>query len=463
MSYLTPEFAIVFVAFLCLYWGLQRYVSAQKSLLLLASYGFYALLDWRFAFILLIYSSLVSLFAMAMQSRPEARRVWLALGVTASLLNLGVFKYYEFFRVQVQFAFDQAHLGWVIPPLDILLPVGISFYTFQAMAYLIDVGRGKAATASVFDTMLYLSFFPTLLAGPIGRPQGLLHQMQNTQPRKIQNPDVAMLLIISALAKKVWLASWLAEHWVNPLFANPDAWHGLELVLGMYAYALQIYLDFSGYSELVIALAMLLGYEVLANFNQPYRADSLRDFWRRWHISLSTWIRDYVYISFGGNKGSWWRTQFNLLAAMLLSGLWHGVSLKYLVWGGIHGVGMIGQNIWDKICPWRMPAWLGAVLTFHFVCFAWVFFRADSALDAWHYLAGLGRYSVPLQLNIVFGFGFMALMFVFWHYSTRVREGLLVLMGRIPWYIKPLPFAAAVQLIILLAPSGIPAFIYYQY
>lgn len=463
MSYLTPEFAFVFAAFLCLYWGLQRSVSLQKSLLLLASYAFYGLLDWRFALILLAYSAVVSLCAAGITARPEHKRIWVALGVTVSLLNLGVFKYYEFFRVQIQFALDQAQLQWIIPPLDILLPVGISFYTFQALAYLIDLGRGKAASASVFDTMLYLSFFPTLLAGPIGRPQGLMQQMQSLERRQIQDADAAVLLILSALAKKVWLASWLAEHWVNPLFANPDAYHGLELALGMYAYALQIYLDFSGYSELVIALAMLLGYQVLPNFNQPYRADSLRDFWRRWHISLSTWIRDYVYISFGGNKGPWWRTQFNLLASMLLSGLWHGVSLKYLVWGGIHGAGMVLQNSWDKVCPWRMPSWLGSVLTFHFVCFAWVFFRADSALDAWHYLAGLARFSVPLQLNIVFGFGSMGLMFVFWRFSNQLRNYLLNFMRSMPWFVKPVPFAGFVQLIILLAPSGIPAFIYYQY
>lgn len=463
MSYLTPEFAFAFVAFLLLYWSLQRWLSSQKILLLLASYGFYGLLDWRFAAILFIYSSVVSVCAGQIAARGPQQRRWVALGVTISLLNLGVFKYYEFFRVQIQLALDQGHLAWIIPPLDILLPVGISFYTFQALAYLIDLGRGKAQGASFFDTLLYLSFFPTLLAGPIARPQTLLLQLQSSEPRKVQDADAALLLILSALAKKVWLASWLAEHWVNPLFANPDAYHGLELWLGMYAYAMQIYLDFSGYSELVIALAMLLGYQIVPNFNQPYRANSLRDFWRRWHISLSTWIRDYVYISFGGNKGSWLRTQFNLLSSMLLSGLWHGVSLKYLVWGAIHGAGMIGQNVWEKVFPWRMPKWLGAILTFHFVCLAWVFFRADSAVDAWHYLAGLGHTGVALQLNVLAGFAFMVLMFLFWQFSNPLRELVLRRMRGVAWYWKPLPVAAAVQMIILLAPSGIPAFIYYQY
>ncbi|WP_028454134.1 MBOAT family O-acyltransferase [Chitinilyticum litopenaei] len=468
MSYLSPEFAIVFLLFLLVYWGLQRWVHAQKTVLLLGSFGFYALLDWRFAAILLVYGALVTLCAQRIATTPAKRRHWLIAGIVLSVGNLAAFKYYDFFRDQVQAVMDGLSLGWVLPPLDILLPVGISFYTFQAIAYLVAVGRDGEKPASPFDTLLYLSFFPSLLAGPICRPEGLLRQLQSGEQRHVLEADLALLLILSALAKKIWLASWLADAWVNPLFANPDAYHGLELLLGMYAYALQIYFDFSGYTELVIALALLLGYRLPQNFNQPYLAVSLREFWRRWHMTLSGWIRDFVYIPLGGSRHGWWRTQLNLFAAMVISGLWHGASIKYLVWGALHGGGMVAQNGWEALrarhqrLP-QLPPWLALVITFHFVCLAWVFFRADSASDALHYLAGLGNFKPMLQLNVVGGFVFAGLCFAFWRYSNALRALLLARLRRMPWYVKPLPLASLVQCIILLAPSGVPAFIYYQY
>lgn len=468
MSYLSPEFALVFIAFLLLYWGLQRWVQTQKVLLLGASYVFYGMLDWRFALILLLYSGVVMLCAHQMAASADRRKLWASLGIVASVANLGVFKYYDFFRDQMQTLMDGMHLGWVLPPLDILMPVGISFYTFQAIAYLVGIARGKDQPAGALDTLLYLSFFPSLLAGPICRPEGLLRQLQSSEKRQVLEADVALILLLSALTKKIWLSSWLADAWVNPLFANPDAYHGLEILLGMYAYAMQIYFDFSGYTELVIAMAMLLGYQLPKNFDQPYLAVSLRDFWRRWHITLSTWIRDFVYIPLGGSRGSWGRTQLNLFVAMVVSGLWHGASLKYLVWGALHGGGMVVQNAWDALQsrrarPWAMPAWLAMLLTFHFVCLAWVYFRADSASDATHYLASLANFSPKLQLNVLGGFAFVAACFAFWQYSNRLRALLLSGLRRLPWYVKPLPLASLVQCIIMLAPSGVPAFIYYQY
>ncbi|MBE9608444.1 MBOAT family O-acyltransferase [Chitinilyticum piscinae] len=468
MSYLSPEFALAFTAFLLLYWGLQRWVQPQKWLLLAASYLFYGLLDWRFALILFLYSGVVMLCVQGMARSQTYRRHWTAGGIAASVVNLAVFKYYDFFRDQMQTLMDGLHLGWVLPPLDILMPVGISFYTFQAIAYLVSVAKGKYVPAKPLDTLLYLSFFPSLLAGPICRPEGLLKQLQSTETRHVREADLALVLLISALTKKIWLASWLADAWVTPLFANPDAYHGLELLLGMYAYALQIYFDFSGYTELVIALALLLGYQLPQNFNQPYLATSLRDFWRRWHITLSSWIRDFVYIPLGGSRAGWGRTQLNLFSAMVISGLWHGASIKYLFWGALHGGGMVVQNAWDELqrrraTPWHMPEWLAMVITFHFVCIAWVYFRADSAWDATHYLASLGHFSPRLQLNVLGGFAFVAACFVFWRYSSRLRDRLLAGLRRLPWYIKPLPLAGLVQGIIMLAPSGVPAFIYYQY
>lgn len=482
MSYLSIEFALAFLLFLALYWGLAPRPHWQKIWLLIASYAFYLSFDMRFAAILAIYSIGIIGFSRWIahanpSSSPAIKISPLRRPITWALLfavgNLAVFKYFEFFRESAQQFLQHIGLSLFIPGIDILMPVGISFYTFQSITYLVALHRGERSSAAPLDTLLFLSFFPTLLSGPICRASGpgaLLTQLESTQRRHILAPQQALILVLLAVIKKVWLASWLAATWVNPLYTNPGDYHALELLGGLYAYALQIYLDFSGYTDLVTALALLLGYHLPKNFNAPYLARNPREFWQRWHISLSSWIRDYVYIPLGGNQLGWMRTQINLTIAMLLSGLWHGASLNYLAWGGLHALGVVAANIHDKLHPSCTPSSPSALrngisifFTFHFVCLAWVFFRADSFDLALVYLEGLTNITSPLRLNIV---GLLALMvpgFYLLAHGQRLQSRLEGGLARLPMVWQPVLLASAVALIVAMAPPGIPAFIYYQY
>lgn len=463
MSYLSPEFAVFFLAFLVFYWSLVKWNRAQKVALLAASYGVYGSLDLNFALTLAIYSLIILLLFEAVGQWPRARRVLVGIGIAASVANLAVFKYFDFFREAIQSGADAMGLGWALPAVDILMPVGISFYTFQSIAYLATVGKGEREPADWLDSLLYLAFFPTLLAGPICRPKVLLTQIEDGAPRRIENPNLAIWLLFSALVKKVWLASWVADAWVKPLFANPDAYQGPELVMGMYAYAVQIYLDFSGYSDLVIAMAMLLGYRLPDNFNYPYLARNLREFWRRWHISLSTWIKDYVYIPLGGNRHGWVITQCTLLASMLISGLWHGASWKYLIWGAMHGGGVIALNVYQKLGGKALPGFISGFITFNLVCLAWVFFRADGWQEAVNYIAGFVRFDAPLHMNVLAGLILLALFFVFLVFSERVVNKSVAVLDRTPLILRPFVLAGLVLVVTLLGPSGVPAFLYYSY
>ncbi len=466
MHYLSPEFGLVFVGFLWLYWrlGSTRGVQAQNLVLLAASYLFYCSFNWRFAFLLLNFSLVILALAQAVHGHNGARRRWpMIVGVVLALINLGIFKYYNFFREEVLALLTPFFNGASLPVLELVLPVGISFYTFQGLAYLISVGRGECKPAKLLDGLLHLSFFPTLLAGPICRPNELLVQIQSPDERKIAAPEVAILLIISALVKKVWLSAWLAEEWVNPVFANPDAYHALELLCGLMAYAWQLFFDFSGYTDVVTALALLLGFSLPVNFRQPYLATNLSDFWRRWHITLSRWIRDYVYISLGGNRGSWQRTQVNLLIAMVLSGFWHGASITFVVWGLWHGLGLVAQNSWHKISSLRLPDAIAQWLTFAFVCFGWLLFRAEDWDSVTTYVAGFSRWDTLPGLNWM---GLLAAMVVFFMLARRAEpmmEKSAAVLRMLPWWGQGISLAAIALLIMELAPAGMPGFIYFGF
>lgn len=464
MNYLSPEFAGAFIVFFALYWSLRLWPTLQKGVLLLASYAFYVALDLRFALILLFFSLWVLGLAEFIRRPDGSRRNWIAgLAMGGAAINLLVFKYFNFFRESLQAALHQLGLLWTLPALDILLPVGISFYTFQGIAYLVSIAKGERDPAHPLDGLLYLAFFPTLLAGPICRPQQLLTPLESKQPRQIESVDLACWLIVLAIAKKVWLASWLANSWVTPVFANPEAFHPLERLAGIYAYALQIYFDFSGYTDIVTAVALLLGYRLPANFDQPYRASSLKEFWQRWHISLSSWIRDFIYIPLGGNRGGWWRGQCNAFVAMLVSGLWHGASVTYIVWGAWHGFGLFVQNAWKRFVNIPLPTWLGGLITFHVVCLGWLFFRADDWATAKAFFAHDGRLFHHPHGNLL---GLLLSVGIYLWVAPLLPKATATLLkglGLIPWWIKPLILVPAVLLLLHVAPAGMPGFIYFSF
>lgn len=352
MIFPTVQFAAFFAVVLPLSWALMPRPRLWKPFILLASYVFYGYADWRFC-LLLAASTLVNQAAAigAAAARRDGaesrRRAWVTAAVVIDLGLLGVFKYLDFLVGSVDSALDSVGLGVPLPVLQIALPVGISFFTFQAISYVVDVGRGKADLASWVDFAVYEAFFPHLVAGPIVRAREFLPQLRTPRdPRSV--PTVAALFLVAGgLFKKVVLADLIATRLVDPVFDSP-AHSGGETLLAIYGYAAQIYCDFSAYTDIAIGVALLLGFRFPQNFDRPYAATSLQSFWRRWHMSLSRWLRDYLYIGLGGSRRGRRRTYVNLALTMVLGGLWHGASWTFVAWGAVHGGGLAVERWWRE-------------------------------------------------------------------------------------------------------------------
>ncbi|MFD1259418.1 MBOAT family O-acyltransferase [Entomomonas asaccharolytica] len=392
--------------------------------------------------------------------------LWLAIAIVAAIINLCFFKYFDFFRVQVQAFITGLGIDYAIPGIEILLPIGISFYTFHSISYLVSLKKKEISIPSAVDFALFLSFFPSLVAGPINRAKDFLPQIQVTQPREIGNYNQAFVLILLALIKVLCLNTALADNFVDPVFANPSSYHSLDILLAVYAYALQIFFNFSGYTNLVTAIALLLGFRLPINFNMPYFAHNLRDFWQRWHISLSTWIRDYIYIPLGGNRQGFSRTQVNLFTAMTLSGLWHGASFTFIIWGMIHALGVvllnIGDRYWGRDRLSQLSIWLARFITFHYVCFAWIFFRSVTLSDATEFLAAFAHNftGVALNTNVILYFALLLIVFFVYPLLAKLPDLLIKLLDKIVWIFLPIVWIIILLLVLTTAPAGIPNFIY---
>ena len=416
MFFDSTAYVVFLIGVALLYWPLS--FRMQNHLLLAASYFFYAWWDWRFLF-LMAGSTLVD-YAIALRLRhssdEQVRRILLIVSLALNFGFLGVFKYFNFF------ADSMVHLTSLLGLHDIpmslwrvLLPPAISFYTFQEVAYIVDVYYRKLEPAdSLVDYALFVSLFPHLIAGPIQKPSHLLPQVQQPRTWDPAKAFDGVLLILEGLFRKVVIAdncALVANAAYGGHFGIPDT---MSVLLGTYAFAWQIYGDFSGYSSIARGSAQLLGFHFMVNFRQPYLAQSLQDFWRRWHISLSTWLRDYLYISLGGNRRGPTRTYFNLMTTMLLGGLWHGANWTFVVWGGIHGAGLSverflfgGRAGFLADARTFLGVWARRILIFHLVCLGWIFFRVSSFHAAWEQLAGLGHwrwipeYGIALQFLAV--------------------------------------------------------------
>ncbi|MEP7120804.1 MAG: MBOAT family O-acyltransferase [Byssovorax sp.] len=364
--------------------------------LLVLSYGFYAAWDWRYL-PLIFGSSTVDFFlarAVHREDRVGPKRLLLLITVALNLGFLGFFKYWNFAADNVHALLALAHgTAPTTSAFRVLLPpVGISFFTFESMSYVVDVYRGELVPhRSYFRYLLFVSFFPHLVAGPIVRPRDLLPQLERRPSLTREDGGEALFLIAVGLVKKLVLSDQLAQNLVDRVFERPTSFSSLEVLCAVYGYAAQIYCDFSGYTDIAIGSALLLGVRFPKNFDSPYKAEDLSDFWRRWHISLSTWLRDYLYIPLGGNRGSgWmgWKTYRNLMLTMLLGGLWHGASWTFVFWGFLHGLGLVVTRLWQRRAASAPrldhPVYkaICVVLTFHYVCLAWIFFRAKTFADA---------------------------------------------------------------------------------
>ncbi len=411
MLFNSIEFLIFFPIVVTAYFILAP--KYRWILLLLASYYFYMCWDYKYI-VLVIFSTLVDYFAgllMYRTEKPRLRKLWLAASLTTNLGLLFFFKYFNFFGETVNFFLDRFNIFAEVPAYDLLLPVGISFYTFQTLSYTIDVYRRQQTPEFHFGRFaLYVSFFPQLVAGPIERSVNLIPQFREVYKFEYQRVKEGILLMVWGFFKKVVIADRLAEY-VNLVYNNPTDHGGLQNVIATFFFSFQIYCDFSGYSDIAIGAALIMGFRLMTNFRRPYFALNIREFWQRWHISLSTWFRDYVYISLGGNRVVKWRYYYNLFITFLISGLWHGAEWTFVIWGALHGFYLVFA-IWTGKFRTSANKWLGIarheglykftqiLVTFILVFFAWIFFRANNTSDAFLVIKNIFNFSGNHALNL---------------------------------------------------------------
>jgi len=413
MNFATFTFLWFFTFVFLLYWAIRNR-SWQNVLLLGSSYFFYAWWDWRFAWLMIVSSVIDYVAARAIanarnrskigDSEPNTNgsgRLWLIISLVANLGLLGTFKYFDFFSTQFAAMFEMFGYEVSAVTLNYVLPVGISFYTFQTMSYTIDVYKGQAQpTRSILSYFAYVSFFPQLVAGPIERASHLLTQFDTPRRFSTEQASEGGRLILLGLAKKIMIADNVGIH-VNTVYAAPQHYSGIDLAIASVMFAMQIYCDFSGYSDIARGTGKMLGFDLMVNFRSPYLSRSVSEFWSRWHISLSTWFRDYVYIPLGGSRCGRWRIAFNIMVTFLVSGFWHGANWTFIAWGFLHGLAVLPSVVFRKrgqrpestarSWPARTLLGLGATMTTCIlVTVAWVLFRAQSISDAWLILSRIG-------------------------------------------------------------------------
>ena len=392
-----------FIVFLAVVFGLDqalgRRATLRKRMLLGASYYFYMCWDWRFAGLLLLCTATTYIAGrrIAAARDAKARRVWLGMAVTLGLGTLGAAKYLDFFITNLGALLALVGLHVDLELLNLALPIGISFYTFQSLSYVVDVYRGQQAPCRRFgDFALYVAFFPTLLAGPITRASQLLPQIESATPTAPAQAEAGWVLVLRGFVRKMAFADVLAAHLVDPAFANPSNYSSLFLVVALYAYSLQIYMDVAGYTDIARGMARMVGFELPVNFDRPYMARSVSNFWQRWHISVSTFFRDYVFIGLGGSRRG--HVYLNVMLTFLAIGLWHGAGWNFILYGALHGSAVCIER-WRRGAraassgPWRLA--LQMLLTFHFIALSRVFFRAPDAGEALAYGRALLHFGGP--------------------------------------------------------------------
>ncbi|MGB9625709.1 MAG: MBOAT family O-acyltransferase [Phycisphaerae bacterium] len=400
MAFNSLCFAVFFTAVFVVHWACAPFRRLRLLFLLAASYFFYMSWDWRSAGLLAGSTVLDFCVGLALSRvrREGYRRVLLAVSVCGNLGVLATFKYCNFFLDNLQSLLGALGIASAPIHLHLLLPVGISFYTFQTLTYTIDVYRRRLQpTRSLLEYAVFLSFFPRIVAGPITRASEFLPQLRRAASFDDDRTLWGLLLVFRGLFKKIAIADVVAGAFVNPVFDSPESFGTAANLLAVYAYALQIYCDFSAYSDIAIGCGKMLGLELPVNFNRPYLAISARDFWSRWHISLSTWLRDYLYIPLGGSRGGAWKTCRNLAITMLLAGLWHGAAWTFVLWGAFYGAWLMAEH---ALGTGRTGAGLSfrarllrRVITFHLICFGWILFRADGLHTVWAMLRQIGTFS----------------------------------------------------------------------
>jgi D-alanyl-lipoteichoic acid acyltransferase DltB (MBOAT superfamily) len=479
MLFPTPEFAVFFFLVFIAAWALRNRNEWRKALLLAGSYFFYGWWDWRLMSLLAGSSAMNYLAGLLISGNSDdrIRRRIVAVAVTLNLGVLGIFKYYNFFIDSLTDVLVAFNIQRDMPFLEILLPIGISFFTFHGISYIVDIYRRHVEPArSPIDLFLYISFFPQLVAGPIVRASHFLPQL-NKRPELTRTAMVyGFLLILIGMVKKVVIAHYIAVDLVDPVFAQPSDATSLDLLAAHYAYAIQVYCDFSAYSDMAIGIAALLGYRFRKNFDRPFSTTSLQQLWQRWHISLSTWLRDYLYRALRGDKrDAGWRMYRNAFLTLLLGGLWHGANWTFVLWGAIHGAGLATERYLKS--AWRN--WRGAVepgpyaaalsatagwfVTFHFFTLAAIFFRCPNLEMVGEYYAqmfsftGGIEYLTPFLLLLTAGA--LAAQFLPGNLFERTAERL----RDVPATALGITLGGGLMLIEMIGPEGVAPFIYFQF
>ncbi len=452
--------------------------NAKKLLLLGASYFFYGYWDWRFLSLILL-NTLISYvtgkYIEHHSDNQKKQRYYLLLNVITSLCILGVFKYYNFFidSLNIAFSLEASPLS----TLNIILPLGISFYTFQTLSYTIDIYRKKIRSSGMLDFSLFVVFFPQLVAGPIVRASEFLPQLNNKIMLTSANFKAGLVLFIIGFTKKSLLADSLSL-FVDPVFSMPEIYDAITLVFATMAYSFQIYFDFSGYSDMAIGIGLIMGFRFPQNFNYPYKSRNITEFWRRWHLSLSRWLRDYLYISLGGNRKGRYRTYFNLFATMALGGLWHGASMNFVIWGMLHGVALAAHKVYLSLAskpeevadqaftgPQSVSTLLIQILsitaTYAFICLTWVLFRANTYGDTLSIFSQIFSWGSGIRW-VHISFYLIVPVFLLWQivpHNERIRLQVFTLEN----YRGFAACSLLVLLIVLFSPTGLSPFIYFQF
>ncbi len=473
-----PEAPIIFSSALFLYlfvgfFAIYLLVFKKQKLRILyvtvfSVYFYYKSSGWYFLLLLFLTFSDYNLARIMGNSERKSIRIFLL--VSSLVLNLGVLAYFKY--TNFIFAGFYELLNKPFDPFAIFLPVGISFFTFQSLSYTIDVYRRNIMPLkSISEFAFFTTFFPQMVAGPIVRAADFIPQIFKTPYLNKQDFGKAIFLISTGLFKKAVISDYISLNFVDRIFDAPALYTGFENLMGVYGYALQIYCDFSGYSDMAIGIALLLGYKLNINFDSPYQSSSITEFWRRWHISLSTWLRDYLYISLGGNRKGKIRTYINLLITMLLGGLWHGAALRFIIWGALHGVMLAIEKFMKSIITIpqnKITKIIGILLTFHFVCFTWIFFRADDMQTVGAVLTQIFTAFHPeIIRDYIVGYPLVSLLmltgFVLHFTSHRTEQKVENLVIRSPFILKLLYLSLIIFIVIQIKSSEIQPFIYFQF
>lgn len=472
MLFNSLEFLIFFPVVLVVYYILNR--RSQNVWLLLCSYFFYGWWDWRFTSLLMISTVLDFNCARQIHRRPRMSLFFLVVSLCGNLGILCTFKYLNFFVDSAIRIFNLFHFNPDLPTLKVILPIGISFYTFQTLSYTIDVYRGKLKpTNNILDFALYVSIFPQLVAGPIERATNLLPQLERKRVVDGQMVARGLFLILLGYTKKVGIADSIAP-FVDRVFGNPNHQSSTRLLSALYLFSFQIYCDFSGYSDIARGISKLFGIEIMVNFNQPYFSKNITEFWRRWHISLSSWVRDYLYIPLGGNRYGKVKTYRNIMITMILVGLWHGANWTFVLWGTLHGlylviyrfvIGQYRSKVAShfKLVSTNIRHILCILFTFQLVALTWIFFRSADLSQAFAYLKGIVIWHGPLihvgALFRVFFFGAL-IVFIDWMQYKRNNH---VAMLEWNWIMRGTLYVLFVFIIILGKTYESVPFIYFQF